>query len=136
MVDLDALCAAIERILTVDGDDPPIHFGRRAWPRFRVVDVAHLGTTVLCAFEQLDQGLPGKTLVWSTSTDVLPGTDDVSLEADIFAINFLEDLAVHGSAGWPATILVTIGDLTFSNGRRDLSSPKADGDTNAPPHRG
>jgi hypothetical protein len=114
----------VRRILTVDGDDPPIHFGRRAWPPFRVIDVAHLGSTILCAFEQRDPGWTGKTLVWTM--DALPSTDDVTVVADIVAMNLLEDLAVYGSAGWPQTILVPIGALTFL--LRDLRSPSPDGD--------
>jgi hypothetical protein len=105
-VDLDALCAVVRQTLMAVAAST-----ERDLPPFRVVDVVHLGDTILCAFEQLDGQFPDTILVWTMPVPENLGT--VAVAEAIVTENFLEDLELAGPGGWKNHMPTRIGRLLF-----------------------
>jgi hypothetical protein len=85
----------------------------RDLPPFRVVDVVHLGDTILCAFEQLDGQFPDTILVWTITLPDDSNWGTVAVAEAIVTENFLEDLQLAGPGGWKNHSPTRIDGLLF-----------------------
>lgn len=74
------------------------------------MDVVHVGSTILCGFQQYTHDLAHTVLIWSMD---VPDVGSVAVAEAIVTENFLEDLQLFGRVGWTSKKLVREGSVTF-----------------------